>query len=169
MSQEGLTGFSGKGFGAGVPAPSVSVLLNPSLDASNLKGLKEFDDGSSPLILVNCALEKLTFLDKLGGLGKLVDGFRPAYVLKKVNNGWLMKSSPSAAWDTWAIFQDPKAGPYLKLIDSAAGGAARPKYLDVENKVKSAVSANMEALRQAAEEAKQLNKQKGAAANKLFW
>lgn len=150
-----MTGFSGKGFGAGVPCPSVNVVLNPSLDASNLRGLqKQMDDGRSPLILVNCNLERLTFLDKLGN--SFIDGFAPAYALKKVsNNGFLLRASHTAPWDTFAIFQDVQMGPYLAQIDSTGG--ARPRYLDVENRVKAAVAANAEALREAADEAKQLN------------
>lgn len=165
LSQEGLTGFSGKGFGAGVPCPSVTVVLNPSLDVSNLGALqKDMDDGTSPLILINGNLEKLTFFDKLG-IGKFVDGFKPCYVLKKVNNGFLFKASHTAPWETFAIFQSA-SGPYLNTIDSVAG--ARPKYLDVETKVKAAVSANAEALRAEAEEAKQLNK-KAAPGKSSFW
>lgn len=143
----------------------MNVVLNPSLDVSNLGQLqKTMDDGKSPLILINGAIEKLTFFDKMG-IGKFVDGFKPAYVLKKVNNGFLFKPSHTAPWETFAIFQSA-SGPYLNTVDSVAG--ARPKYLDVENKVKAAVSANAEALRAEAEEAKQLNK-KGSTSKSSFW
>ena len=148
----------------------MNVVLNPSLNASNLRGLqKQMDDGTSPLILVNCNLERLTFFDKLGS-NSYLGGFTPAYVLKKVNNGFLFRRSHTAPWDTFASFQDGQMGPYLAQIDTKTGGA-RPKYLDVENKVKAAVAANTGALREAAEEAKQLNnKGRTAGSSKSpFW
>jgi hypothetical protein len=138
LTKEGLYGFKAAGRGG-----SVCVVLNPGIDASNLRSLKKLDDGKTPLVLINTNLDRLTFLDKIG-MGSYLDSFEPIYVMKKAGNGYLYKAFPGD-YELHAILGG-------KSMDKIETSKSRPAFLDAEKKIKAAVS---EAFRREAEAAAQ--------------
>jgi len=140
------------------PCAAINVILNPSLDLTNLKDVqKQFDDGKSPVVLWNCGVERMGFFDKMSmGGGTYIESYVPIYVLKNVGgNGFLYKSSLESKWQSIAVLSDRTTTPYLKTIEEAS---SRPKYLDVENNLKAAITQNINELKKEADEAKELNK-----------
>ena len=106
--------------------------MNPGLDSSNFRDLKSLDDGKLPIVLLNCNLERLSFLDKLGAADYL-NGFQPAYYMKRASNGFLFRAYPRE-WELYTILQ----GKQMDLLESRQ---ARYSFLEAEKKIKAAMNA----------------------------
>lgn len=120
------------GFNADTKTGPVSLLINAGVDMDTLNQVKALQDSKGFTILLNCGLERLSWLDKLR-LGKYFDSFEVLYCLKRVGgSGWLFKCGR----EDWGLWVDtPKA---LKLLSISKD---RPKIFDVEQQVRIAIQA----------------------------
>lgn len=116
----GFVGLNGPG------GKRLTVILNPGIDVSNLRSLKALDDTRGNVVLLNCGVERMTFFDKVG-LGDYLDGFKPAYSLKRAATGFIFRAYPSA-WQLHVV-QNGK----MSLIDSTD---KRPSFMEAEKKIK---------------------------------
>lgn len=106
----------------------VTILLNAGVDASTLKQIQKYDtDEKGIIILVNCALDRVSWFAKLG-FAKYIDSFSEAYYLKQVPPaGWLLKCAP----EPWTVFV--QQGSILKTVQETV---TRPSLIDVQSKVR---------------------------------
>ena len=118
---------------------------------TNLKQVKEIDDGKSVIVLVNFNLERMTFFDRLG-IGQYMDSFAPVYVMKKAanNSGYLYRSWP----ENWEIYANIRGEKLIRIEDSTS----RPKFLDVDSKIKSAIAKEFSLRQEEIEAAKKVEK-----------
>lgn len=118
----------------------VSLLLNAGVDAATLKQIQKFDDNDykSVIVLVNCALDRVSWFAKIG-FAKYLDSFQTAYSLKSIAPaGWLLKCGTAP----WTAFVNA-----YNAEDAGAGAAVvvqqfetRPSIVDVEAKIRLYVS-----------------------------
>lgn len=94
LSDEGLYGYrwvSQRG-------DATMAVGNSEVGSTALSDLKTLDDGSTRLLLFNCALDRLSFFDKFG-LPNL-DDVEPAYLLRRAGTGYYSRQFPEdyALW-----------------------------------------------------------------------
>lgn len=88
---------------------TVIALINAGVDIETLRQVRALEEEGAVLVLVNCGLERLSWLDKLR-FGKYFDKFHVSYYLKRVGgNGWLLKCGE----EPWAIWVDAPGGARL--------------------------------------------------------
>lgn len=116
----GFVGLNGPG------GKRLTVILNPGIDVSNLRSLKGLDDSRGNVLLLNCGVERMTFFDKVG-MGDYLDGFKPAYSLKRAATGFIFRAYPSN-WQLHVV-QNGK----MSLIHSMD---KRPTFMEAEKKIK---------------------------------
>lgn len=106
----------------------VTILLNAGVDASTLKQIQKYDVNENGIIvLVNCALDRVSWFAKLG-FAKYIDSFSEAYYLKQVPPaGWLFKCAP----EPWTVFVQQKS--MMKTVQETV---ERPSLIDVQSKVR---------------------------------
>mmetsp|Transcript_10704 Transcript_10704/g.22750 ORF Transcript_10704/g.22750 Transcript_10704/m.22750 type:complete len:252 (+) Transcript_10704:496-1251(+) len=110
------------------PLGRVVLLANAGVDMNTLKQVRDLDDGIGTLILLNCALERLTFFNKIGTKGYF-DDFEVAYYLKVVAGcGFLMKVGLSP----WKLFGITADGAQL-----VKEWEERPSQIDSESALRS--------------------------------
>jgi hypothetical protein len=116
----------------GGPDNKVTVIWNPGLDGSNLRrrSLKSLDDGQGSVVLVNCGVEKLTFFDKVGMADNL-DGYTPAYALKRAANGYIFQAFPNPS--QIHVVRNGQ----MSLLETSD---KRPPSVDAKRKIKKFVS-----------------------------
>jgi len=131
---EVMTGITADDCGA---LGRVIVLINAGVDASTLKQVRKLDDDASVIVLLNCALERLTFFDKLG-MGGYFDQFKVAYYLKFIaGTGMLMKTG-SEPWKLFAANgSDQQTGITPELVRE---WDAKPSTVDAESALRSYTS-----------------------------
>lgn len=115
----------------------VSLLLNAGVDAATLKQIQKFDDNDqkSVIVLVNCALDRVSWFAKIG-FAKYLDSFQTAYSLKSIAPaGWLLKCG-SAPWTAFVNAEDAGAGTAVVVQQFET----RPSVVDVEAKIRLYVS-----------------------------
>lgn len=101
----------------------VTILINAGVDASTLKDVKSFDREGEVIVLANCALDRMSFFDKLG-FAKYIDAFQPVYYLKLfLGVGLLLKQEPHP----WAAFSQRDDG--AVLVEEFQG---KPQIFQVE-------------------------------------
>lgn len=93
LSEEGLYGYRWTTGGS-----TITAVANSEIDSSALRELKQLDDGRSPLLLFNCALDRLSFFDKLGMPS--FDDVEVGYLLRRVGPGFVSRTYPGeyCAW-----------------------------------------------------------------------
>lgn len=106
----------------------VTILLNAGVDASTLKQIQKYDVHENGIVvLVNCALDRVSWFAKLG-FAKYIDSFSEAYYLKQVPPaGWLLKCAPAP----WTVFV--QRGNTLTAVQETE---ARPSIVDVQSTVR---------------------------------
>lgn len=110
----------------------VTILINAGVDASTLKQIQKYDVNEDGIvILVNCALDRVSWFAKLG-FAKYIDSFSEAYYLKQVPPaGWLIKCAP----EPWTVFVQQGDG--LKAVQETT---ERPSLMEVQSTVRLNVS-----------------------------
>lgn len=106
----------------------ITILLNAGVDASTLRQIPKYDTHEGGIVvLLNCALERVSWFSKLG-FAQYLDAFSPVYYLKQVPPaGWLLKCAP-APWTVFLQNQDK-----LVVVQKTD---QRPSFVDVQNLVR---------------------------------
>lgn len=109
----------------------VTILMNAGVDAATLKQVQQYDVPEGITILVNCALDRVSWFAKLG-FAKYIDSFAPLYYLKSIApNGWLIKAS-ALSTAKWYLFLYDGQPVLLEQYDD------KPSIVDAESKVRMA-------------------------------
>lgn len=112
----------------GVCSGDFAVVLNAGVDASTLRKLNEIDAGT--VVLVNGALERLSWFDKRGLRGA-IDDYIPAYVCRIVaGRGILLFAAPHS----WTAYVPRADGTFAVAFESNE----QPKMAQVEAAVRRA-------------------------------
>lgn len=113
----------------GVRAGDIAVVLNAGVDAATLRQASDIKAGR--IVLVNCALDRLSWFDKRATRGA-VDDFECAYYCKVVSGaGIFMRAAPTP----WTAFVSSNEG-WKVVLESEE----RPKMNVVENAIRTALA-----------------------------
>jgi hypothetical protein len=108
----------------------LTVIINPGIDGTNLRSLRDLDDGRGPVILVNCGLDRLSWLDKMG-VGDYLDSFCEVYSLRRAGTGFVFRRF-SGEWQLFVA----RGGEALEMIESRP---RKPSFVEAERRIKGAL------------------------------
>lgn len=81
---------------------SCVLLINAGVDGSTLRQVRDLDNGSDVVVLVNCNLDRLSFFTKLS-VGRYIESFQIAYALKLVLGLGALLKRGSEKWKLYVL------------------------------------------------------------------